>query len=112
MAKRTHPSLTPQRIAELSKLARKIDAEEAEQLKAEGRAILKRQEIVRTVIADLKKARLDRGLSLAEVGERSAIGKANLSRLENSIDPNPTVDTLLRYAEAVGMRLDMRGLPG
>jgi transcriptional regulator with XRE-family HTH domain len=42
------------------------------------------------------------GLSLAEFGERSGIGKANVSRLENDQDPSPTMDTLLRYAAALG----------
>ena len=31
--------------------------------------------------------------------------QATLSRLENGCQPNPTVDTLWRYARAVGRRL-------
>lgn len=104
-SRRTHPALTPQRIAELSDLARKIDQEEAEQIKSEGRAILLRHETVKKLIRAVKKARLARGLSLGEVGERSSIGKANLCRLETDLDPNPTLDTLLRYAEAVGVEI-------
>jgi DNA-binding phage protein len=103
--RRTHPALTPQRIAELSELARKIDREEAEQIKAEGQAILLRHETVKKLIRAVKDARLAKGLSLAEVGERSSIGKANLCRLETDLDPNPTLDTLLRYAGAVGVEL-------
>jgi len=103
--RRTHPALTPRRITELSELARKIDREEAEEIKAEGRAILLRHETVRKLIRAVKQARLAKGLSLGEVGERSSIGKANLCRLENDLDPNPTLDTLLRYAEAVGVEL-------
>ena len=104
-SRRTHPALTPQRIAELSGLARKIDREEAEQIKAEGRAILLRHETVRKLIRTVKEARLAKGLSLGQIGEESGIGKANLCRLENDLDPNPTLDTLLRYAEAVGVAL-------
>jgi len=54
---------------------------------------------------DLKKAREGAGLSLADVAERSGIDKAALSRLENGIQANPTIETLLRYAAAVGKRL-------
>ena len=103
--RRTHAALTPQRLAELSKLARKIDREEAEEIKQEARGILLRHETVKSLIGAVKQARLDKGMSLAEAGERSSIGKANLSRLETDLDPTPTLDTLLRYASAVGVKL-------
>lgn len=54
---------------------------------------------------ELKKARTGAGLSLADVAERSGIDKAALSRLENGIHDNPTVETLMRYAAAVGKKL-------
>jgi DNA-binding XRE family transcriptional regulator len=54
---------------------------------------------------ELKTVREATGLSLADVAERSGIDKAALSRLENGIQANPTVETLLRYAAAVGKRL-------
>ncbi|HEY1376517.1 MAG TPA: helix-turn-helix transcriptional regulator [Gemmataceae bacterium] len=56
-------------------------------------------------LAELKKARTAAGLSLADVAERSGIDKAALSRLENGIQANPTVETLSRYAAALGKRL-------
>lgn len=54
---------------------------------------------------ELKKAREAAGLSLADVAERSGIDKAALSRLESSVQDNPTVETLSRYAAAVGKKL-------
>jgi DNA-binding XRE family transcriptional regulator len=56
-------------------------------------------------IIELKKAREAAGLSLADVAERSGIDKAALSRLENGVHDNPTVDTLMRYAAAIGKKL-------
>ena len=56
-------------------------------------------------IIELKKAREAAGLSLADVAERSGIDKAALSRLENGVHDNPTVDTLMRYAAALGKKL-------
>jgi len=44
-------------------------------------------------------------LSLADVEQRTGIGRAALSRLENDTEPNPTVVTLTRYAQALGKRL-------
>src|SRR4026208_2219470 len=54
---------------------------------------------------DLRKAREDAGLSLTDVEVRSGIDKATLSRLETGKQNNPTVDTLVRYAAAVGKQL-------
>jgi DNA-binding XRE family transcriptional regulator len=59
---------------------------------------------IRKAVADLKAAREEAGLSLAEVAERSGIDKAALSRLESGQHLNPTVNTLGRYARAVGKR--------
>jgi DNA-binding XRE family transcriptional regulator len=56
-------------------------------------------------LAELKKARTAAGLSLTDVAKRSGIDKAALSRLENGIQSNPTVETLSRYAAALGKRL-------
>jgi ribosome-binding protein aMBF1 (putative translation factor) len=58
-----------------------------------------------SALAAIKQERERRGLSLADVSERSGLDKAMLSRLENGKILNPTVATLWRYAEAVGMAL-------
>ncbi len=56
-------------------------------------------------IGGLRRHREQAGLSLADVAERSGIDKASLSRLENGWYPNPTINTLARYARAIGKRL-------
>src|SRR5205809_7865019 len=53
----------------------------------------------------LKASRESAGLTLADVSARCGIDQPALSRLENGHSPNPTVDTLWRYAAAVGQRL-------
>ena len=60
---------------------------------------------VKTVIHELKQAREVAGLTLAAVSKRTGMDQATLSRLENGRQPNPTVDTLWRYAHAVGRLL-------
>jgi hypothetical protein len=45
------------------------------------------------------------GFTLAEVSRRCGIDQPALSRLENGHNQNPTLDTLWRYAAAVGRRL-------
>lgn len=54
---------------------------------------------------ELKKSREAAGLSLADVAERTGIDKAALSRLETGGNSNPTIETLSRYAAAIGKRL-------
>jgi len=57
------------------------------------------------LLGEMRKLRQEAGLSLTEVAERSGIDKGALSRLETGKQLNPTVDTLVRYATAVGKQL-------
>jgi predicted transcriptional regulator len=57
---------------------------------------------LRTMLTALKADRERQGLSLADVAERSGMDRAAISRLENGVYLNPTVDTLYRYAQAIG----------
>jgi DNA-binding XRE family transcriptional regulator len=57
------------------------------------------------LIRRLKASREAAGLTLADVSARCGIDQPALSRLENGHTQNPTLDTLWRYAAAVGRRL-------
>jgi ribosome-binding protein aMBF1 (putative translation factor) len=59
------------------------------------------------IFAELKAARERRGLSLTDLAERSGLERAMVSRLENGKIHNPTLDTLDRYARALGLRVAM-----
>jgi DNA-binding phage protein len=58
-------------------------------------------------LIELRRARSARGLSLSEISRRSGIDLASLSRLEGGKNPNPTFETLSRYADALGLRLEL-----
>lgn len=60
---------------------------------------------LRPLVEGLRRAREEAGLTLAEVSRRCGIDPPALSRLENGRNKNPTLDTLWRYAAAVGRRL-------
>jgi transcriptional regulator with XRE-family HTH domain len=60
---------------------------------------------LRRLMHELRKERERQGLSLADVAKRSDIDKAALSRLETGRQINPTIDTLWRYAQALGKDL-------
>ena len=59
-----------------------------------------------STIATLKLERDRRGITLAELSERSGMDKGMLSRFENGKILNPTLSTLC-YAAAIGVRLSM-----
>lgn len=64
-----------------------------------------RQECFRDAVAAIKQAREQQGLSLTETALRSGIDKGNLSKLENGITTSCTIETLQRYAAAVGKEI-------
>lgn len=57
------------------------------------------------LLLQLKAAREAKGLSLTDVTDLTGMDRSALSKLETGQRPNPTVETLVRYAEAVGKRL-------
>ena len=57
------------------------------------------------MLIKLKHHREQQGLSLTDVAERSGMDRAAISRLENGVYVNPTIDTLYRYAHAVGAEI-------
>ncbi len=57
------------------------------------------------LLKQLKAAREARGLSLSDLTDLTGMDRSALSKLENGQRPNPTVETLVRYAEAVGKHL-------
>jgi ribosome-binding protein aMBF1 (putative translation factor) len=61
----------------------------------------------RRFVMGLRRERERQGLSLADVAERAKIDKAALSRLENGQQLNPTLNTLARYAHALGKSLTL-----
>jgi len=63
------------------------------------------EESLLETLGALEKARQSLGLSLTEIARRSGIDLASLSRLEAGKNPNPTFETLSRYAAALGLRL-------
>ena len=96
--------LTDEERLRHQRIREEIELEKPE-LIAQGRQIKARHARLREAVAALKATRESLGLSLADMRERTGIEKGNLSRLENAMNPNPTIDTLSRYADAVGKEI-------
>lgn len=105
MGKRVYREPTAEQ-AEKYRRIRELIASEIPEIRAEARAIRQgRQANLKEAIRLLKAERELRGLSLADIGDRTGLSKSAISKLENSEDANPTVSTLTKYADALGMTL-------
>jgi DNA-binding XRE family transcriptional regulator len=60
---------------------------------------------VQELLRQLKAAREQKGLSLSDLTGLTGMDRSALSKLETGQRPNPTIETLVRYAEAVGKHL-------
>jgi DNA-binding XRE family transcriptional regulator len=96
--------LTPEEAAKY-KAVREQVAEELPDLIARHHQRLAALDQVDELLKQLKAAREGKGLSLADLTELTGMDRSALSKLETGQRPNPTVETLVRYAEAVGKRL-------
>ncbi len=62
---------------------------------------------LRALVGELRKAREAQGLSLADVQQATGIDRSALCRIESGENGNPTVNTLIRYARALGRRINV-----
>jgi transcriptional regulator with XRE-family HTH domain len=60
---------------------------------------------LRALATRLRDIRQRMGLSLTDLSERTGLTRAAISRLENGWNLNPTLETLFRYTEALGVDL-------
>ncbi len=100
---RTQP-VTPEEAAKLKKIRSQV-AGELPELIARHHDRLASLDQLDKLCGQLKAAREAKGLSLADVTELTGMDRSALSKLETGQRANPTVETLVRYAEAVGKRV-------
>lgn len=96
--------LTPEEAAKYRKVREQVDAELPE-LIAHHHDRTEALEALESLLPQLKAAREAKGLSLSDVTRLTGMDRSALSRLETGQRENPTIDTLIRFAEAVGKRL-------
>lgn len=87
------------------KAVREQVAEELPELVARHHERMATLDQLHELLRQLKAAREAKGLSLANVTDLTGMDRSALSKLETGQRANPTVETLVRYAEAVGKRL-------
>jgi ribosome-binding protein aMBF1 (putative translation factor) len=105
---------TPAEKTRLAELRKQLDQEKPE-LIAAGRAKLdaRQRSMARLsqIFIALKTEREKRGWSLADMTERTGMAREVIHRLENLTTPNPTLNTVQRYAEALGFEVAIELIP-
>ncbi len=96
--------LTPTEAAQ-NKAIREQVAQELPELITRHQERLASLDQLQELLIHLKAAREAKGLSLSQMMELTGMDSSALSKLETGQRANPTVETLVRYAEAVGKRL-------
>lgn len=96
--------LTSEEAAKYRKTREQV-AEELPELIARHHQRAADLEQLAELVQQLKAARKKRGLRLSDMTELTGMDRSSLSKLETGQRSNPTVDTLVRYAQAVGKRL-------
>jgi transcriptional regulator with XRE-family HTH domain len=61
---------------------------------------------VSTIGENLKKLRLKAGLSQDALSKRADLAFHTISKIEAGATPNPTIDTVKKLADALGVSLD------
>lgn len=98
--------LTPEEAAKYKAIREQV-AEELPDLIKRHHERMATLDQLQDVLGQLKSAREAKGLSLADLTELTGMDRSALSKLETGQRANPTVETLVRYAEAVGKRLQV-----
>jgi DNA-binding XRE family transcriptional regulator len=96
--------LTAEESAKYREIRERV-AEEVPELVARHRERLAALDKLDELLKQLKAAREERGLSLSDLTDLTGMDRSAISKLETGQRLNPTVDTLVRYAEAVGKHL-------
>lgn len=96
--------LTPEEAAKYRAVREQIAAELPELIERHNERMAALDQL-HDLLAQLKAAREAKGLSLADLTEVTGMDSSALSKLETGQRANPTVETLVRYADAVGKRL-------
>jgi DNA-binding XRE family transcriptional regulator len=107
MGKRIYREPTAEQAAKYRRI-REMIAAEIPEIKQETKTLRQgRHARIQEAVAMLKAERELRGLSLADISERTGISKSAISKLENNQDANPTINTLAKYADALRMQLSV-----
>ena len=96
--------LTPEEAAKYRKVREQVAEELPELITRHDERMVALDQLA-GLVQQLKAAREEKGLSLSDMTRLTGMDRSALSKLETGQRLNPTIETLVRYADAVGKRL-------
>src|SRR5687767_4996128 len=96
--------LTPEEAAKYRDIREQVAEELPELITRHDERLIALDQLAE-LVQQLKAAREEKGLSLADLTRLTGMDRSALSKLETGQRLNPTVETLVRYADAVGKRV-------
>ncbi len=93
--------LTAEEAAKYRKIREQIEQEKPE-INARIRAHMAEVTDLAKIFSELRRVREKQGMSLTDLQDKTGIDRASLSKLETGQRANFTLETVVRYAEAVG----------
>jgi hypothetical protein len=73
----------------------------------EAIARFRARQAAQKLLAECKEVRLASEMTIQQVAERTGMDPANLAKLESGQRENPTLETLFRFADGVGRKLEL-----
>jgi DNA-binding XRE family transcriptional regulator len=96
--------LSPEEAAKYREVRKQVAEEMPELIERHHERLVALDELAE-LVQQLKAAREEKGLSLSDLTRLTGMDRSALSKLETGQRLNPTIETLVRYADAVGKRL-------
>lgn len=98
--------LTPEQVDKYKRIREQVE-QDVPHLVSRHEKRMATLDQLQELLLQLKTVREEKGLSLSDLRELTGMDRSAISKLENGQRANPTIDTLVRYAEAVGKRLEV-----
>jgi len=97
--------LSPEEAAKYREIREQVTEELPDLIARHHERLIALDQFVGDLVKQLKAAREEQGLSVSDLTRLTGMDRSALSKLETGQRLNPTIETLVRYAEAVGKRL-------
>jgi len=102
--RRVRMELTPAQQAAMARVDAEVEQEKS-WIQAKSAEMRERHDaLVQHLAARLREARKSADLSLSELSERTGMTRQAISRIESGENRNPTMNTIIRLAEALNKR--------
>lgn len=103
-SKSVYRRFTPEEREMFERAKREVE-EDLPWIKDRMRASSRRESAVQDLLWSLHTARVEADMTLEQLDERTGLGMRTLAEIDHGVNADPSIETLMEIAEAVGVRL-------